>query len=478
MQEIGVKFADRLNNINVDVFSRSKAAVGLLTIVIPTVASAASRILFFLSLFALASPMVSGNALAEPKHPSHRRPSPALLLSKTVNELQIQLHQTRSLEATNTASLLANITRLQDQVVHESVLESDDARQLKRLLADDEGRIAAHETRFSDLSALGGIDASRFGVIATLLGSLMTVIVIFFTLRTSEAAVAVAKNQIFEETKDLKADFEAQIKDAMSRFSDMAKEAVMHLSTTEKAAEAAQQTIERFNKFVTGVTGVLISAKESEIDEPGSPAQDQAQQEALASQLRDATAHAPEPRSFENLFARGALLLKEGKFDSALEFFDEAEIIAPDLENRVSVLNSKALALRFLGRSDEALHEFDKVIDAVASNQTQALSQKLDSELADALVRKAIVQGGLDRLSESIDTFSKLLRRFPLTSKDRSIRYALVRGLRSLGVAYLKLQHHDQARTSFQRAIQAFESSTEPEIRKEVESAREYLMDL
>ncbi len=59
----------------------------------------------------------------------------------------------------------------------------------------------------------------------------------------------------------------------------------------------------------------------------------------------------------QDLVAKGELLLKDGKFDGALDLFEQALLLHQDDSN---LWNNKGIALRSLGRYEEAIECFNK----------------------------------------------------------------------------------------------------------------------
>jgi len=57
------------------------------------------------------------------------------------------------------------------------------------------------------------------------------------------------------------------------------------------------------------------------------------------------------------LIKKGSQLILDGNFDEALSYFDQAIIMQP---NNPELLNKKGVALRGLGRYNEALECFNK----------------------------------------------------------------------------------------------------------------------
>ena len=62
----------------------------------------------------------------------------------------------------------------------------------------------------------------------------------------------------------------------------------------------------------------------------------------------------------EELVSKGQQLLEEGKFEQALSFFEQALLLE---QNNAELWNHKGVALRSMGRYDEALECFNKSLE-------------------------------------------------------------------------------------------------------------------
>ncbi len=62
----------------------------------------------------------------------------------------------------------------------------------------------------------------------------------------------------------------------------------------------------------------------------------------------------------QDLVAKGQLFLKDGKFNDALSFFEQALLLNP---NDPDLWNYKGTALRSMGRYEEAMKCFNKSLE-------------------------------------------------------------------------------------------------------------------
>ncbi len=64
--------------------------------------------------------------------------------------------------------------------------------------------------------------------------------------------------------------------------------------------------------------------------------------------------------SAQGLVSKGSFLVDNGRYEEALEFFEQALLLRP---NDPDILNKKGVALRSLGRYDEAVRCFTKSLE-------------------------------------------------------------------------------------------------------------------
>ena len=69
----------------------------------------------------------------------------------------------------------------------------------------------------------------------------------------------------------------------------------------------------------------------------------------------------------EELVEKGIRLLKDGKFEEALNFFDQALLAN---QNDPELWNYKGVALRSMGRYDEAMECFNKSLELDPRDKT------------------------------------------------------------------------------------------------------------
>ena len=128
-----------------------------------------------------------------------------------------------------------------------------------------------------------------------------------------------------------------------------------------------------------------------------------------------------------HLNSEGFALLKSGKYNESLAYFDKALALNP---NSFNAMFGKARAILYLGKYNESLAYFDKAL-AINPNSFNALDNK-----ATALLR-------VGKYNESLPYFDKALAINP------NFIYALV----GKGIALVKVGNYNESLTYFDKAL-------------------------
>lgn len=72
-------------------------------------------------------------------------------------------------------------------------------------------------------------------------------------------------------------------------------------------------------------------------------------------------------RSVRDLIKQGTVLVDDGKYEEALEIFENALVLNPDDPD---ILNKKGVALRSLGRYEEAVRCFNRSLEILPRDLT------------------------------------------------------------------------------------------------------------
>ena len=88
-----------------------------------------------------------------------------------------------------------------------------------------------------------------------------------------------------------------------------------------------------------------------------------------------------QPNNVKALYNKGLSLGSLGRYQDAIQYFDKVLKIQP---NNVKALYNKGLSLGSLGRYQDAIQYFDKVLE-INPNNTKALNSKKDVMNSNAL---------------------------------------------------------------------------------------------
>ncbi len=128
------------------------------------------------------------------------------------------------------------------------------------------------------------------------------------------------------------------------------------------------------------------------------------------------------------LLEYGNLLFYMGRFEAAIETYDKAIKLKPDL---AEAYNNKAVALRNLRKYDEAVKAYDKAIE-------------LEPDYADAYYNKGIALVNLEKYDEAVKAYDKAIELKP----DYAVAY------NNKGTALGKLEKYEEAIKAYDKAIE------------------------
>ena len=227
---------------------------------------------------------------------------------------------------------------------------------------DEQGRrLDRLESRSNDIFDAISVESSRFGIITALFGVLITSVVIFFTIRTSDSAVKDARNEVRVQMESwlgqYKDDFDGMLIEGRriaQEIKGAEADARVHLDQIMATHTEVDSESERIKALIIRV------GRQSETSSDVRDAKlDSSEREALATAARDAASQ-PMP-NFQDLYIQGLAAHELGNYSSAIKFFSRAEDAAPDLASRARVQNSMALSHARGGNNAEAVQIWSRV---------------------------------------------------------------------------------------------------------------------
>jgi len=377
-------------------------------------------------------------------------------------------------EAENTKAVL---DRLHDEM---RVLEVSLEKQEVRIAAQDKV-IAAQDKVLNAFSAVGSVDASRFGVIATTLGyvmagfgALVTVIVIFFAFRTKDAAIAAAKIEAEEHLKNYRDEFDKLAQTARSIEADIQKaqheaeaSAKSHLDDIKKMHDDICRMYDKAREYSEHLKSIITEAERRQAPQlPGgiAPQLEPGVQTELAAAAKAAAAQPQSAQGFDEWYVQGLAAYERGEYQDALKFYDKAEDLAPNLLARANLLNSRAVTLCYLKNFEDALDIFNRIVDSYSEYPD------LVPVVAKALANKGITLGALDRSAEEIAVYDDLLARFG-TATELPLREAVANALFNKGVTLGALDRSAEEIAVYDDVLARFGTATELTLREQVAKA-------
>jgi len=105
----------------------------------------------------------------------------------------------------------------------------------------------------------------------------------------------------------------------------------------------------------------------------------------------------------------------ESNFEKALECINKALELSRNDAEESKALFRKALILGVLGKSEEAIAEYEKVIDRFSQSENERILEAV----AKALVNKGITLGQLGKSEEAIAQFDKVIDRFSKSENEK-----------------------------------------------------------
>ena len=357
----------------------------------------------------------------------------------------------------------------------------DEMRVLEVRIAAQDKVIAAQDKVLNAFSAVGSVDASRFGVIATTLGyvmagfgALVTVIVIFFAFRTKDAAIAAAKIEAEEHLKNYRDEFDKLAQTARSLEADIQK--AQH--EAEASAKAHLDDIKKKHDDIDGMHGkakedserlksIITEAERRQAPQsPGgiAPQLEPGVQTELAAAAKAAAAQPKSAQGFDEWYVQGLAAHEKGDYQDALNFYAKAEDLAPDLLARAKLLNSRAVTFCYLKNFEAALDIFNRIVDIYSEYPG------LVPVVAKALFNKGVALGVLDRSMEAIAAYDDLVARFGV-APELLLREAVAKALVNKGITYERLKRRDDAIAVYDDVLARFGTATELPLREQVAKA-------
>ena len=328
-----------------------------------------------------------------------------------------------------------------------------------------DGRFTEQSNRITDITQV-------VGVVGTGLSLLITIIVIFFAIRTKNEARLeaqnVAKDEIEKIGNQYKAELKSQAEKAFNQLQDIVREAESRLS---KIKETHKET-ETLNKRLKEQLSDVIKKK---VLEPGEdPLSKQPDlKDTLAQEVKNINDKPIEERTFNDWTTLLLHNWAQERYQEALTYAEHSLKTGSTDEQMAQALVNKGVVLGQLQRPEDELAAYEEVIRRMGDRPELPLLERV----AKALVNKGITLGQLQRPEEALAAYEEVIRRMgdrPELPLLERVAAALV----NKGELFIQQKRFQEARIILHQVIDKFSPIQHQGIQIEVSRARALLTGL
>jgi tetratricopeptide (TPR) repeat protein len=344
-----------------------------------------------------------------------------------LEQLQIQLRQADARAAEAERRERDAETRRLEEEAREASARARAAEQAnqsaQRELSLQEARTELQDQAYSRLEILIGV----FGV-------LITILVIFFALRTEKAAVTAAR---------------AGVEDIREKL--------------EKRLAEAETLLEKIRGHKTEAEEIISGLR------PGEPPRTKEDLKAVAEVARAALAKPPRDRSAAEYSAIITDFLTRNKWVEMLEAAQQMRLLHQGDEDFTFASISEAHALRQLRLFEKAIKVYDDVVDRFGA----AKELKRLELVAGVLANKGSTLAAWKGYDDAITAYNDIIIRFGET-QEPALRKWIATALNNIGFSLGALERHPEAVAAFDDVIARFGSAPELPLREQVAKAYYY----
>jgi tetratricopeptide (TPR) repeat protein len=350
------------------------------------------------------------------------------------------------------------------------LLQKDIEAQAK-LIDAFEKRIDDQTNRIGDI----GSSVDMFGVIAGILGALITVVLVGIGIWGYKAAKSDAKvtaeqvaSKWFEENHK---NLNSRMEELESRFSEASKTIHDLQDNVAQISSAASAEIEATTVALKEKAKIEIEFFQSQLRQSftgekseNPPPQENAAIEQKAEQLKQK----PETEyTFTDWNTRAFAAYSEGKLDDAIFYWDKA-IASVDIQpqDQAQTMLNKGFALGRLNRGKEEIETYNAVIEKFGNAEELSLRE----QVANAMVNKAVTLGQLHGSEEAIAACDEVIIKFG-TAEELSLRVRVASAMANKGNALSRLSRNEDAIAVYDAVITQFSTAEELSFRVPVANA-------
>ncbi|CAE6703844.1 tetratricopeptide repeat protein [Candidatus Nitrotoga fabula] len=331
-------------------------------------------------------------------------------------------------------------------------------------------RLDLQDKRISDLNFY----LSCFGV-------LMTVIVVFFSFRSTREAVQAAKDEARNEVKaqakniieswldkDGKQELVKKVEDTLNpkiaiALGEIDNKATNVLNKLEDERRTTQMINDKSLELQARHERAMINLSHSiDTTKPLSEKQREKVQEAA----QEIESRAPNKYRFEDWNMLGIQAFESAKYEVALTQFIRAEKVSSEPIQLSKALVNKGAALAQMGRNEEAIAAYDEVVHRFG----EATEEPLREQVATALMNKGKTLGKMGRDEEAIAVYDKVVRHFG-EATEAPLREQVATALVNKGGTLDQMEWNNEAIAAYDEVVRRFGEATEAPLREQVATA-------
>jgi len=343
-------------------------------------------------------------------------------------------------------------------------------------------RHAVQDKRIDDLSDSLGNSVDFYGILITVIGILMTIVVVYFSFRSTKEAVLAAKDEARKEieaqakniieswlNKDGKQELTKKIDDALEpeiakaldqihkkadgELKKLEEERLKASMINDMASQAIEQHKKAFNELIVPQVN---SGKPLDIE----------QMQEVEEAARKLKSKPPNDYSFEDWIMLGKRALESKKYEVALEHFIEAENVSSEPIELAHALLNKGITLGKMEKNAEAIIIYNEVVLRFG----EATEASLREQVAKALVNKGLSLGQMEKNAEAIAIYDEVVRRFS-EATEASLREQVAKALVNKGLTLGRVGEHQEEIANYDEIVRRFGEATEAPLREQVARA-------
>ena len=357
------------------------------------------------------------------------------------------------------SALAANDKVSQTELTAQKELLQTQIEALKSLHQKDADAI---NKRIDDQLAQVGQGVDRFGVIAAVLGTLVSLLLAGLGLI---GYVTVNKKTKVEAEQAAQDWFDANEQNLKQRLGDVDKLAAdvqqKMLAAQYGVDQQAQDVYDAMDRMQANI------GKES-LDPTGDDALDMSADTRVVQARAQQLEKTPESSySFEDWNTRGHAAYSKNAFDEAAYLWLKASQIPNAGAAKVAqVLYNRGVVQGQLGQSEEAIKTCNELLRRFGDASELALKE----QVVKALVNKGVTQGQLGQNEEAIKTYDEVLRRFGDAS-ELALRGVVAKALVNKGITQGQLGQNEEEIKTYDEVLRRFGDASEPALKESVAQA-------